>query len=175
MVSFDTATNTPGGTAATPGTGYPSSGERPTVLGDVAYWIHSDNTKLERDVQFDVRRHEHAFLEWAGQTQFSDQAAFVFDPGVTPHWPRRFKVLPNSKHLKGERVFKRRLRRLLSDPRSPKGAPLMIRERLEVDHRFAGIASLSEQLCFPATRRTRYHHDAARFEPPTNRIGRQVR
>lgn len=46
MVSFDTATNTPGGTAATPGTGYPSSGERPTVLGDVAYWTHSDNTKL---------------------------------------------------------------------------------------------------------------------------------
>ena len=46
MVSFDTATNTPGGTAATPGAGYPSSGERPTVLGDVAYWTHSDNTKL---------------------------------------------------------------------------------------------------------------------------------
>lgn len=46
MVSFDTATNTPGASVATPGSGYPSSNQRPTVLGDVAYWTHSDGTKM---------------------------------------------------------------------------------------------------------------------------------
>ena len=46
MVSFDTATNTAYGVVATPGTGYPASNRKPAILGDVAYWIHSDNTKM---------------------------------------------------------------------------------------------------------------------------------
>lgn len=45
MVWFDTATNTSGGVAATPGSA-PSSGRKPAVLGDVAYWIHTDDTKM---------------------------------------------------------------------------------------------------------------------------------
>lgn len=46
MVSFDTATNTSDSVLATPSTGYPASQLRPTVLGEVAYWTHSENKKL---------------------------------------------------------------------------------------------------------------------------------
>lgn len=46
MVWFDYTTNARGFVASTPGAGFPASSRRPVILGAVAYWMHSDNTKM---------------------------------------------------------------------------------------------------------------------------------